>query len=164
VITGRPNEGRHGQRRASAPGIGAAMAGKWSCSDHGGGVRGGRASAAYVERGPGPREVDPLRQRCCNAGPHAFRGGPPGALLYSRRLDRSHVIEPGRGWAYFALFSEIGFLLLATTLIGVLVGYWVGQQIGFAPIFVVIGLAVGLGVGGVGVYRLITRFLASFDD
>jgi F0F1-type ATP synthase assembly protein I len=74
------------------------------------------------------------------------------------------VIEPGRGWAYFALFSEIGFLLLATTLIGVLVGYWVGQQIGFAPIFVVIGLAVGLGVGGVGVYRLITRFLASFDD
>jgi ATP synthase protein I len=74
------------------------------------------------------------------------------------------VIGPGRGWAYFALFSEIGLLLLATILAGVLAGYWVGQQIGFVPIFVVLGLALGLAVGGVGVYRLIARFLASFDD
>ncbi|NJD28726.1 MAG: AtpZ/AtpI family protein [Chloroflexi bacterium] len=86
------------------------------------------------------------------------------SLVYSRGLGRWQVIEPGRGWAYFALFSEIGLLLLATTLIGVLAGYWVGQQIGLVPIFVVIGLALGLAVGGVGVYRLITRFLASFDD
>ena len=30
------------------------------------------------------------------------------------------MIEPGRGWAYVALFSEIGISLLVTTLLGVL--------------------------------------------
>jgi ATP synthase protein I len=74
------------------------------------------------------------------------------------------VIEPGRAWAYLALFSEIGFLLLATTLIGVLAGYWVDQQAGTLPIFVLIGLAAGLGAGALGIARLISRFLASFDD
>jgi F0F1-type ATP synthase assembly protein I len=74
------------------------------------------------------------------------------------------VIEPGRAGAYLALFSEIGLLLLATTLIGVLAGYWVDQQIGSLPIFVLIGLAAGLGTGALGVSRLIARFLASFDD
>lgn len=33
------------------------------------------------------------------------------------------MIEPGRGWAYAALFSEIGISLLVTTLVGVLVGF-----------------------------------------
>ena len=33
------------------------------------------------------------------------------------------MIEPGRGWGYLVLFSEIGVSLLVTTLIGVLVGY-----------------------------------------
>ena len=66
----------------------------------------------------------------------ALDDDPPGALVYSRRLDRSHMIEPGRAGAYLALFSEIGFLLLATTLIGVLAGYWVDQQLGTLPIFV----------------------------
>jgi hypothetical protein len=32
------------------------------------------------------------------------------------------MIESGRGWAYAALFSEIGLSLLVTTLIGVFRG------------------------------------------
>jgi hypothetical protein len=103
-----------------------------------------------------------LRRR--HPGGRAADGERKGTLVYSRRLDRSHVIEPGRAGAYLALFSEIGFLLLATTLIGVLAGYWVDQQLGSLPIFVVVGLAAGLGAGALGVARLITRFLASFDD
>jgi hypothetical protein len=73
------------------------------------------------------------------------------------------VNEPGRAWAYFALFSEIGIALLVTVLVGVLGGYWIGQQIGLVPIFVVAGLMVGLGAGGLYVKRLITRFLAQFE-
>jgi ATP synthase protein I len=74
------------------------------------------------------------------------------------------MIEPGRAGAYLALFSEIGFLLLVTTILGVLAGYWVDGQLGTLPIFVLIGLAVGMGAGALGVARLIKRFLASFDD
>ncbi|HEY7590967.1 MAG TPA: AtpZ/AtpI family protein [Candidatus Limnocylindrales bacterium] len=72
--------------------------------------------------------------------------------------------EPFRAGAYLALFSEIGFLLLVTTLVGVLVGYWIDRQLATLPIFAVAGLFVGLGMGAVGVKRLIDRFLASFDD
>lgn len=72
-------------------------------------------------------------------------------------------MEPGRVGAYFALFSEIGLILLVTTLAGVLVGYWIDQRIGSLPVFVLIGLFAGLGLGAVGVKRLIDRFLASFD-
>lgn len=72
-------------------------------------------------------------------------------------------MEPGRVGAYFALFSEIGLILLVTTLAGVLVGYWIDQRIGSLPVFVLIGLFAGLGAGAVGVKRLIDRFLASFD-
>ncbi len=72
--------------------------------------------------------------------------------------------EPGRTWAYFALFSEIGLILLVTTLAGVLAGYWIDRQLGSLPIFVLVGLAVGLTAGAVSVYRLIVRFLASFED
>ena len=43
------------------------------------------------------------------------------------------MIEPGRGAAYFALFSEIGFVLLVTTLAGVGVGYWVDSGSGPSP-------------------------------
>lgn len=74
------------------------------------------------------------------------------------------MIEPGRAWAYFALFSEIGIVLLVTTLAGVLFGYWVDQQLDTVPIFVLVGLFVGLAVGARAVYRLITRFLARFED
>ncbi len=74
------------------------------------------------------------------------------------------MIEPGRGLAYFALFSEIGLVLLVTTLAGVLAGYWVDQQLKTIPIFVLVGLFVGLGAGALAVYRLITRFLTKLED
>lgn len=71
--------------------------------------------------------------------------------------------EPGRAWAYFALFSEIGIGLLVTVLVGVLGGYWIGQQIGFVPVFVVIGLLTGLGAGALYAKRIIDRFLARIE-
>jgi ATP synthase protein I len=73
------------------------------------------------------------------------------------------VIEPGRAGGYLALFSEIGLILLVTTLAGVLAGYWVDRQFQSVPVFVLIGLFAGLGLGAMGVKRLIDRFLASFD-
>ena len=69
------------------------------------------------------------------------------------------MIEPGRGGAYLALFSEIGLILLVTTLGGSLLGYWIDKQLGTVPIFVLIGLLIGLSAGARLVYRLITRFL-----
>jgi F0F1-type ATP synthase assembly protein I len=74
------------------------------------------------------------------------------------------VNEPARAWAYLALFSEIGLVLLVTTLAGVLAGYWLDREIGTLPLFVLIGFAVGLAAGSVAIYRLITRFLARYDD
>ena len=65
--------------------------------------------------------------------------------------------------AYFALFSEIGIFLLVTTLVGALAGYWVDKQLGTVPLFVVVGFLGGAGIGSVGIYRLITRFLARFN-
>ncbi len=64
--------------------------------------------------------------------------------------------------AYFALFSEIGLLLLVTTLAGVAAGYWADQQLGTLPVFVLVGFLAGAGIGAVGIYRLITRFLKRF--
>ena len=69
------------------------------------------------------------------------------------------MIEPGRGWAYAALFSEIGISLLVTTLIGVLAGYWADGQLGTLPIFLLIGFFAGAGAGTMMIYRLVTRFL-----
>lgn len=74
------------------------------------------------------------------------------------------MIEPGRGGAYLALFSEIGIVLLVATLLGVGVGYVVDTRLGSHPLFVLIGFLVGAGVGARGVYILVTRFLATFDD
>ena len=73
------------------------------------------------------------------------------------------MIEPGKGGAYLVLFSEIGLVILVTTLLGTLAGYWLDKQIGTIPMFVLIGLLVGLSIGARAAYRLITRFLASFD-
>jgi len=70
------------------------------------------------------------------------------------------MIEPGRGWAYFALFSEIGVVLFVTILTGTLAGNWLDHQIGTTPLFVLVGLFVGLAAGGRAVYSLINRFLA----
>lgn len=69
------------------------------------------------------------------------------------------MIEPGRGIAYAALFSEIGLSLLVTTLVGVGIGYWVDTQLGTVPVFVIIGFFIGAGSGTVLIYRLVTRFL-----
>jgi ATP synthase protein I len=69
------------------------------------------------------------------------------------------MIEPGRGLAYAALFSEIGISLLVTTLIGVLAGRWVDGQLGTLPIFVVVGFFAGAGSGTVMIIRLVSKFL-----
>jgi len=74
------------------------------------------------------------------------------------------VNEPGRALAYFALFSEIGLVLLVTVLLGVLAGYWLDQRLGTIPIFVLVGLGIGLTAGALAVWRMISRFLASLED
>jgi len=65
--------------------------------------------------------------------------------------------------AYLALFSEVGVLLLVTTLAGVAAGYWVDQQLGTLPVFVLVGFFAGAGSGAVGIWRMITRFLKRFE-
>ncbi|HEX7949339.1 MAG TPA: AtpZ/AtpI family protein [Candidatus Limnocylindrales bacterium] len=73
------------------------------------------------------------------------------------------MIEPGRGWGYAVLFSEIGISLLVTTLLGVLVGYWADGQFGTLPIFVIVGFLVGAGAGTVMIYRLVSQFLKTIE-
>ena len=65
--------------------------------------------------------------------------------------------------AYFALFSEIGMILLVTTLAGVAAGYWLDQRLGTLPVFVLVGFLGGAGIGAVGIWRMLTRFLKRFD-
>jgi F0F1-type ATP synthase assembly protein I len=65
--------------------------------------------------------------------------------------------------AYLALFSEIGMVLLVTTLAGVAGGYWLDQRLGTLPVFVLVGFLGGAGIGAVGIWRMITRFLKRFD-
>ncbi len=73
------------------------------------------------------------------------------------------MIEPGRGAAYAALFSEIGLSLLVTTLLGVLAGRWVDGQLGTLPVFVILGFLAGAGSGTVLIVRLVSRFLKTLD-
>jgi F0F1-type ATP synthase assembly protein I len=73
------------------------------------------------------------------------------------------MIEPGRAGAYIALFSEIGIVLLVTTLIGVLAGYWADGQLGTLPIFLIVGFLAGAGSGTVMIYRLVSRFLKTIE-
>jgi ATP synthase protein I len=73
------------------------------------------------------------------------------------------MIEPGRTGAYIALFSEIGIVLLVTTLMGVLAGYWADGQLGTLPIFVIVGFLAGAGSGTVMIYRLVSRFLKTIE-
>lgn len=74
------------------------------------------------------------------------------------------MIEPGKAGAYLALFSEIGAVLLVTTLGGSLAGHWVDEQLGIAPIALLIGALGGFGSGWVVALRIIARFLARFED
>jgi len=73
------------------------------------------------------------------------------------------MIEPGRGAAYAALFSEIGLSLLVTTLIGVLFGRWVDAQLNTLPVFVIIGFLAGAASGTMMIIRLVSRFLKTLD-
>jgi len=73
------------------------------------------------------------------------------------------MIEPGQGWGYLILFSEIGVSLLVTTLIGVFVGYWVDKSLGTLPLFLIVGFLLGAGAGTLMIARLINRFLKTFD-
>ena len=70
----------------------------------------------------------------------------------------------GRAGAYFALFSQVGLILLVTNLGGTLAGYWADSQLGTVPILTLGGFVVGLTVGWVAVFRLIRRFLARIDE
>ena len=72
-------------------------------------------------------------------------------------------MEWGPFAAYFALFSEIGLVLLVTTLAGVLIGYWIDQQLGTLPIFVLAGALLGMAAGALAIYRLVSRFLARLE-
>jgi F0F1-type ATP synthase assembly protein I len=74
------------------------------------------------------------------------------------------MIEAGRAGAYLALFSEIGFVLLVTTLAGVGLGIWADAQLGTKPVVTVIGFLAGAGLGFAGMWRLVTRFLQRLDD
>ena len=73
------------------------------------------------------------------------------------------MIEPGRGGAYFALFSEIGIVLFVTTLGGALAGNWLDLEIGTRPLFILVGLFVGLAAGARAAYTLVKRFLATMN-
>jgi ATP synthase protein I len=73
------------------------------------------------------------------------------------------MIEPGRGWAYVALFSEIGISLLVTTLLGVLVGYWADGRLGTIPVFTMVGFFAGAGAGTLMIYRVVSRFLKTIE-
>src|SRR6476661_10102370 len=75
-------------------------------------------------------------------------------LLYSRRVIGSAVNDVPRLGAYFALFSEIGLVLLVTTLAGALAGHWLDEQLGTVFVFVVIGFLGGAAIGAIGIYRL----------
>jgi len=65
--------------------------------------------------------------------------------------------------AFLALFSEIGVLLLVTTLAGALAGNWLDQRLATVPLFLLVGFLGGAAIGTVGIWRLISRFLKRFD-
>jgi F0F1-type ATP synthase assembly protein I len=71
--------------------------------------------------------------------------------------------ESGRAGAYFALFGEMGFALLVSTLIGALGGHWIDDQIGTSPVLFIVGFLVGAAAGARVMYQLMTRFLAKID-
>ena len=73
------------------------------------------------------------------------------------------MIEPGRGFGYLVLFSEIGVSLLVTTLVGVLAGYWADKQLGTLPLLLIVGFLAGAGAGTLMIVRLISRFLRTLD-
>ena len=70
----------------------------------------------------------------------------------------------GKAFGYFALFSEIGLVLLVTTLGGALAGHWLDERVGSRPLFVISGFLAGALLGAVADWRLISRFLERMED
>ena len=70
----------------------------------------------------------------------------------------------GRPFSYFALFSEIGLVLLVTTFGGLLLGRWLDQQLGTNPLLVIGGFLLGILIGAIANWRVLSRFLAKIDD
>src|SRR4051794_13952652 len=103
-----------------------------------------RARAAPTARSGPPRR--PAAERDCPSCSQE-------SLCYHRPRGDGSPMNTGFG-AYLALFSEVGMILLVTTLVGVAAGYWADQQLGTLPAFALIGFLVGAGVGTVGIYRL----------
>ena len=71
--------------------------------------------------------------------------------------------ESGQGLGYLVLFTEIGFTLLVTTLIGVAAGYWLDGRMGTLPVLTVLGFLAGAGLGSWAIYKLVSRFLATIE-
>lgn len=71
--------------------------------------------------------------------------------------------ESGPGFGYLILFTEIGATLLVTTLVGALGGYWLDGQLGTNPLLAMTGFLIGAGTGAYGIYKLVSRFLATID-
>ena len=84
-------------------------------------------------------------------------------LLYSYRPARGALMD-GRSFSYFALFSEIGLVLLVTTFGGLLLGRWLDQQLGTNPLLVIGGFLLGILIGAIANWRVLSRFLAKIDD
>jgi F0F1-type ATP synthase assembly protein I len=73
------------------------------------------------------------------------------------------MIEPGRAGAYLALFGEMGFALLVTTLVGALVGHWLDGQLRVSPVLLIVGFLAGATLGARLMYQLMNRFLAKIE-
>lgn len=71
--------------------------------------------------------------------------------------------ESGTGLGYLVLFTEIGFTLLVLTLLGALGGLWLDERLGTIPLFAMTGFFVGAGTGAFGIYKLVSRFLATIE-
>lgn len=64
---------------------------------------------------------------------------------------------------YLLLFTEVGLTLLVTTLLGALGGYWLDGRLGTIPVFAMLGFIAGAGLGTYGIYKLVSRFLATIE-
>ncbi len=64
---------------------------------------------------------------------------------------------------YLLLFTEIGVTLLVTTLLGALGGLWLDERLGTVPILAMTGFFLGAGTGAYGIYKLVSRFLATIE-
>lgn len=69
-----------------------------------------------------------------------------------------------RALAYLALFTEIGAALFFLSMGGALAGHWLDGQLHTNPVLLLVGFLGGTAAGAFADYRLISRFLARFND